>query len=147
MSVNCDRMLLSKERERFVGRFEIRPDKKHLFLSHDSLQHYRNGRGISSLNPLLSAYFTVERASDYDNVLTNMDDGEVKRSKRLTGNSSNTLRTPSNLEGSHVQHSLKNRRTGDQSDHAPPVKPERPLGNRVAVRKYREKKKAQNAYL
>ncbi|KAI3704236.1 hypothetical protein L1987_74452 [Smallanthus sonchifolius] len=57
--------------------------------------------------------------SDAYSVLTSMDDGEVKRSKRLTCNSSNTLRVPSNLEGSHVQDSLKNRRTGDQTDHGP----------------------------
>ncbi|KAJ0637633.1 putative transcription factor bZIP family [Helianthus annuus] len=70
-----------------------------------------------------------------------MDDGEeVKQSKRLIGNSSNTFRAPSKL----VEDSSKNnRRTGDHGW----VKPERPLGNRVAVKKYREKKKAQNAYL
>ncbi|KAM0007011.1 putative transcription factor bZIP family [Helianthus debilis subsp. tardiflorus] len=69
-----------------------------------------------------------------------MDDGEeVKQSKRLIGNSSNTFRAPSKL----VEDSSKNRRIGDHGW----VKPERPLGNRVAVKKYREKKKAQNAYL
>ncbi|KAI3731795.1 hypothetical protein L1987_62984 [Smallanthus sonchifolius] len=94
----------------------------------------------SGREPLRLAHLLLAKAAV---VSCDMDDGEVKRSKRLTGNSSITLRAPSNLEGSHVQDSLKNRRTGDHG----PVKPERPSGNRVAVRKYREKKKAQNAYL
>ncbi|XP_076916964.1 basic leucine zipper 23-like [Bidens hawaiensis] len=57
-----------------------------------------------------------------------MDDGEVKQSK---------------LEDSLQKDSLKNKRTGDHGS----VKPERPSGNRVAVKKYREKKKAQHVYL
>ncbi|KAF5757100.1 putative transcription factor bZIP family [Helianthus annuus] len=70
-----------------------------------------------------------------------MDDGEeVKQSKCLIGNSSNTFRAPSKLD---EDSSKTNRRTGDHGW----VKPERPLGNRVAVKKYREKKKAQNTYL
>ncbi|KAF5761708.1 putative transcription factor bZIP family [Helianthus annuus] len=56
---------------------------------------------------------------------------------------------PSKLEDSVIDDSVKNRRTcphTHKSAHAS-VKLQRPSGNRVAVRKYREKKKAQNAYL
>ncbi|KAL4586305.1 hypothetical protein LXL04_010941 [Taraxacum kok-saghyz] len=76
-----------------------------------------------------------------------MDDGEVELSvsDHLTGDSSNTWRAPQKLEVSLADGSLKNRRTITKT-HAS-VKPEKPSGNRVAVKKYREKKKAQNAYL
>ncbi|XP_076925141.1 basic leucine zipper 23-like [Bidens hawaiensis] len=57
-----------------------------------------------------------------------MDDGEVKQSK---------------LEDSLRKDSLKNKNTSDHRS----VKPKRPSGNRVAVKKYREKKKAQHVYL
>lgn len=68
-----------------------------------------------------------------------MDDGDEKLPKHIPGNSSN--KTTSKL----VKDSLKNKTTGDR-DHVP-VKHERGSGNRVAVRKYREKKKAQSVYL
>ncbi|KAK1412169.1 hypothetical protein QVD17_33187 [Tagetes erecta] len=71
-----------------------------------------------------------------------MDDGDENLPKHLTGNSSNTLRASSKP----VEDSLKNKTTGDH-DHIP-VKHERgSSGNRVAVRRYREKKKAQSVYL
>ncbi|KVH97364.1 basic leucine zipper 24-like [Cynara cardunculus var. scolymus] len=78
-----------------------------------------------------------------------MDDGEVELSDPLTGNSSNTFRAPLKLEDPVLNDSLKNRRTCRQThpDHHDSVEPGRPSGNRVAVKKYREKKKAQNAYL
>ncbi|KAL8229823.1 hypothetical protein R6Q57_014723 [Mikania cordata] len=69
-----------------------------------------------------------------------MDDGDVNLSNHLTGNSSNNICAPSKLEASPLQDSSKNRSTGDEAS-------VRPSGNRVAVKKYREKKKAQNAYL
>lgn len=49
-------------------------------------------------------------------------------------NSSNNFRAPLKLEDSLL-------------DNHTSTKPEKPLGNREAVKKYREKKKAQNAYL
>lgn len=78
-----------------------------------------------------------------------MDDGEVEISENLTGNSSNTFRAPLKLEDPLLDDSLKNRRacTHTHPDHHDSMEPGRPSGNRVAVRKYREKKKAQNAYL
>ncbi|KAK9074343.1 hypothetical protein SSX86_006941 [Deinandra increscens subsp. villosa] len=54
-----------------------------------------------------------------------MEDGDVK------------------LDASLRKDSSKNRRTGDHGS----SKREKSSGNRVAVRKYRERKKAQNAYL
>ncbi|KAL9995991.1 putative transcription factor bZIP family [Helianthus debilis subsp. tardiflorus] len=56
---------------------------------------------------------------------------------------------PSKLEDSVIDDSVNNRRTcphTHKTAHAS-VTLQRPSGNRVAVRKYREKKKAQNAYL
>ncbi|MFS8027590.1 putative transcription factor bZIP family [Helianthus anomalus] len=57
---------------------------------------------------------------------------------------------PSKLEDSVIDDSVKNRRTTCPHTHKTihaSVKLQRPSGNQVAVRKYREKKKAQNAYL
>ncbi|KAJ0837569.1 putative transcription factor bZIP family [Helianthus annuus] len=57
---------------------------------------------------------------------------------------------PSKLEDSVIDDSVKNRRTTCPHTHKTAhasVKLQRPSGNQVAVRKYREKKKAQNAYL
>ena len=78
-----------------------------------------------------------------------MDDGEVELLDHLTGNSSNTFCAPLKLEDPILDHSLKNRRTctHDHTNRRDSMGQGRPLGNRVAVRKYREKKKAQNAYL
>ncbi|KAI3764226.1 hypothetical protein L2E82_14231 [Cichorium intybus] len=78
-----------------------------------------------------------------------MDDGEVELSDHLTGDSSNTCRALPKLEDSLPDDSLENRRTSTKihTDDHDSVKPAKPSGNRVAVRKYREKKKAQTAYL
>lgn len=54
---------------------------------------------------------------------TNMDYGEVKQSK--------------------LEDSLNNRKSDDHGS----VKPKKPSGNRVAVKKYRDKKKARHVYL
>nr|KAJ0211451.1 hypothetical protein LSAT_V11C400168620 [Lactuca sativa] len=78
-----------------------------------------------------------------------MEDGETEFSDHHTGNSSNTCSTPPKLETSLLEGTMKKRRTITKThtdDHAS-VKPAKSSGNRVAVRKYREKKKAQNAYL
>ncbi|KAJ0439505.1 putative transcription factor bZIP family [Helianthus annuus] len=57
---------------------------------------------------------------------------------------------PSKVEDSVIDDSVKNRRPTCPHTHKTAhasVKLQRPSGNQVAVRKYREKKKAQNAYL
>nr|GEU57973.1 basic leucine zipper 23-like [Tanacetum cinerariifolium] len=67
-----------------------------------------------------------------------MDDVDAESSDHLTGR-------PSKLEDSTLDDDRR-RCTAHKDDHAM-VKPERPLGNRIAVKKYRAKKKAHNAYL
>nr|XP_043626988.1 basic leucine zipper 23-like [Erigeron canadensis] len=77
-----------------------------------------------------------------------MDDGDIEVSYNLTRNS--TSRSRSKLEDSMLHESLENENTCIHTcldDHVSKKPVRGASGNRVAVKKYREKKKAHNAYL
>lgn len=91
------------------------------------------------MNPFFVGIYIFAYSINLSSVQRDMDELDAESSDHLTGR-------PSKLEDSTLD---DNRRTctHTHAHYDASVKSERPLGNRLAVRKYRAKKKAQNAYL